>query len=80
MKRSILTILTALLLSSSLLGASEPAAGVDPGTASIATPAPPPAPAPLDNGPVAVPEPSAKAVSYHRGGLWIWLFEMAFSL
>lgn len=80
MKRSILTILTALLLSSSLLAASEPAAGVDPGTASIATPVPPPAPAPLDNGPVAVPEPSAKAVSYHRGGLWIWLFEMAFSL
>ncbi|MFM8393083.1 MAG: M48 family metallopeptidase, partial [Acidobacteriota bacterium] len=80
MKRTILTILTALLLTSSLLAASAPAAGPDPGAASSASPLTPPATPAVDNGPVAVPEPSAKAVSYHRGGVWIWLFEMAFGL
>ncbi|NDD65174.1 MAG: M48 family peptidase, partial [Acidobacteria bacterium] len=80
MKRSIRTVLTALLLISPVLAASEPVAGSDPGTDGIAAPQALTTTPPPDNGPVAVPEPSAKAVSYHRGGVWIWLFEMAFGL
>ncbi len=83
MKRAILIILTALFITPALTFAVEPAAQTPPPTLSGETeqatiaPVPPP---PIESGPVAVPEPSEKAVRYHRGGLWIWLFEMAFGL
>lgn len=71
MKRSILTLLLVLGLSAPgfssrmVLAQSPPVAAAD---------------TPAASGPVAVPEPSEKAVSYHRGGLWIWLLEMAIGL
>jgi STE24 endopeptidase len=75
MKRAILTILMILVVSPSLAFASEPAATAT-ATAETSTIPPPP----VESGPVAVPEPSENAVRYHRGGLWIWLFEMAMGL
>ncbi|MGH8609985.1 MAG: hypothetical protein ACREX9_22010, partial [Gammaproteobacteria bacterium] len=39
-----------------------------PGTAAAATPPP------AETGPVPVPEPSEKALQYHRGGNWLWVF------
>jgi STE24 endopeptidase len=54
--------------------ATTPAAGVSDETAPlVASPA-------ADPGPVAVPEPSAKAVRYYRTGIGFWLFDVAWGL
>lgn len=78
MKRAFLTILMALVVIPSLAAASEPATPATDSESTIAAPVT--TPPPVESGPVAVPEPSEKAVRYHRGGLWIWLFEMAIGL
>ena len=73
MPRSILMISIFLALSPSLVTGMEPAAAST--AADVTTVA-----RPADSGPVAVPEPSEKAIRYHRGGLWIWLFQTALGL
>ncbi len=52
--------------------------GVAAGSVSAATQAGSPTAAATE--PVAVPEPSAKAIRYHRGGIWIAVFETLLGL
>jgi STE24 endopeptidase len=73
-KSSILMIGMLLVVSASLASAMEPVSAskvAEVRTATATMPA---------SGPVAVPEPSEKAIRYHRSGLWIWAFEMALGL
>jgi STE24 endopeptidase len=80
----------AALLALSFLGQSAPAAppadATAAGTPAVSAPAgpaaaaPTPAPAPMPAGPVAVPEPSEKALSYYRSGNVVWLVDVALGL
>ena len=75
MKSSMMTIWIFLVLSPSFVAGMEPVTAPKSADAAAAT-----VTQPADSGPVAVPEPSEKAIRYHRGGLWIWLFQMALGL
>jgi Zn-dependent protease with chaperone function len=69
---------------SAVLAAAPPAApGPDDAPHGVANQAAEPRPANAtasETGPVAVPEPSEKALRHARGGNWIWLFEQIWGL
>ena len=74
MRTAILLVAFCLLLSAGARAQEAP----PPATATQATPAAPAPQAP--DGPVAVPEPSEKAVSYHRSGNVLWAVGAAWGL
>ncbi len=82
--RAIAFVAATLLAGAAILSAQEPGAGAPPAPAAPSAIAAPPAgpgptgslaPPAAETGPVAVPEPSEKALKYYRSGNTLWVVE-----
>ncbi len=71
-----LVLITVLIVGAGLAVAQPPAGSPPPSdkAVSVATPTPD------ESRPVAVPEPSAKAMEFYRGGNWLWVINRAWAI